>query len=300
MKTILLTGATRGLGLAIARALDARDDVALVLAVRDVEAGEALARSLRRARVVPLDTGSLASIETLVKQWRTPLHALVNNAGLQLSGPTSFTDEGVETTLAVNHLGPLQLTLGLLPHLRGGRVIGVGSGTHNPQNRTATLFGFRGGRFTSIEALARGEGDAPNDRRRGMDRYATSKLCAMVTAMELARRHPEIGFATFDPGMMPGTGLVRSGPLYARIAWSTVLRWLVPFLPDASTPERSARAAAALIVDRELEPGAVYGHDGGFSSRVWSGALDPELARRVLDESLRFLRRRAGDASAHT
>jgi NAD(P)-dependent dehydrogenase (short-subunit alcohol dehydrogenase family) len=225
----------------------------------------------------------------LIEGWSTPLHGLVNNAGLQFSGPTSFNHEGVETTFAVNHLGPLQLTLGLLPWLEAGRVIGVGSGTHNPSNRTATMFGFRGGRFTDVERLARGEVDATSDRQRGMDRYATSKLCAMVTTMELARRYPKTTFATFDPGMMPGTGLLRTGPWYARAAWSSVLRWLVPLLDDTSTPERSAHAARKLLFDYDLTSGAVYGHEGTPSKRVWTGARDPRLAQRVLDESLAFL-----------
>lgn len=126
MKTVLLTGATRGLGLAMARALDEVTDVHLVLAVRDVVAGEALARTLRRpARVVGLDLANMGSVMRLVHTWNEPLHALVNNAGLQLVGPTVHTEDGLEATFAVNHLAPTWLALGLLPWLRGGRVIGV-------------------------------------------------------------------------------------------------------------------------------------------------------------------------------
>jgi NAD(P)-dependent dehydrogenase (short-subunit alcohol dehydrogenase family) len=141
MRTILVTGATRGLGLALVRALDAHDDVSLVLGVRDLEAGRAVAKTLRRAEAVSLDTGSLASIRALTARWDRPLHALVHNAGVQETAETTFTAEGLETTFAVNHLGPLALTLGLAPHVRGGRVVAIGSGTHNPDNRTATMFG---------------------------------------------------------------------------------------------------------------------------------------------------------------
>jgi NAD(P)-dependent dehydrogenase (short-subunit alcohol dehydrogenase family) len=157
MRTILVTGATRGLGLSLARALDAHDDVSLVLGVRDLEAGRDVAKTLRRAEAALLDTGALASIRAFVARWDRPLHALVHNAGIQETADTTFTAEGVETTFAVNHLGPLALTLGLAPHVRGGRVVMLGSGTHNPDNRTATMFGFRGGRFTSLEAHLRGE-----------------------------------------------------------------------------------------------------------------------------------------------
>jgi len=293
MKTVLLTGATRGLGLAIARELDQDDSLSLVLAVRDVAAGEAVARTLRRpAQVVRLDTGVLGEVARFAQAWDRPLFALIHNAGLQETGPASYTTEGVETTLAVNHLGPLALTLGLRPWLANGRVLGIGSGTHNPENRTATMFGFRGGRFTSIEALARGETDAATDRQAGMDRYATSKLLAMAASIELARRLPSVCSVVLDPGMLPGTGLVRSAPWYARLGWSTVLRALVPLLPDASTPARSAAIAGRLVGSERMASGEVYDFTGGPSPRVWSVARDPAFGARVVDDSVAFLRAR--------
>jgi len=303
MKTILVTGATRGLGLAIAHALDQVPDVALVLAVRDAESGRRAAASLRRpAEVVRLDVSLLADVTRFAAEWDRPIFALVNNAGLQITGPTERTPEGFERTLAVNHLGPTRLTLGLLEHLRGGRVLGIGSGTHNPGNAMARLFGFRGGApSASIESLARGEIDATNDRQRGFDRYATSKLVAMAATMELARRHVDITFATLDPGLMPGTDLARTAPWIARAAWSTVLRWLVPILPDASTPRRSAQAARTLLLERRLVSGEVYDFRARPSTRVWARAREPELGRRVLDETIALLSERsryAGEASA--
>ncbi len=111
----------------------------------------------------------------------------------------------------------------------------------------------------------------------------------MVTAMELARRYPDTAFATFDPGLMPGTGLVRTGPWYVRAAWHSVLRAVAPMLSDASTPAKSARSAIALISKDEVVSGEVYDHSGKRSSRVWEKARDPALARRVVDESLAFL-----------
>lgn len=290
MKTVMITGATRGLGLALARALDAAPDVELILAVRDVAAGKRAAASLRRpARVVELDLGSPASIKRLIHDWHEPLRGLVNNAGLQFTGPAVFNEAGVEMTLAVNHLGPLELTMGLLPWLEHARVMGIGSGTHNPSQ--ARLFGFRGGHFTSIEALARGEAQRSSDRGRGLDLYATSKLLSMTTTVELARRHARTRFITLDPGLMPGTGLVRTAPLPVRAAWHSLLRWLVPLLPDASTPQRSAAAGRTLLLEGEPAAGEIYAFDGKPSRRVWDLVREAEFGRRVVDESLRFLQR---------
>jgi NAD(P)-dependent dehydrogenase (short-subunit alcohol dehydrogenase family) len=293
MKTVLITGATRGLGLAIARALDARDDMNVVLAVRDRTAGERVARALRRpARVVTLEMSSLDAVAAFVRAWREPLWGLVNNAGLQQTVATSYTAEGFEQTLAVNYLAPTWLTLGLLPQLRGGRVMAIGSGTHNPEVRSATLFGFRGGRFSSVHALANGESDASSERQRGLDRYATSKLLIMASMMELAQRVPATTFLTLDPGPMPGTGLARGAPPLVRVAWKTVLPLLVPVVPGASTPRRSARAAAQLLSAQHVVSGEVYDFRAQPSQRVWSEAKSPALGRAALDQAIELLTRR--------
>lgn len=297
MKTVLITGATRGLGLAIARALDANDDVALVLAVRDPKAAAAVTATLQRpARVVSLDLASLADVERFTAGWREPLHALVNNAGLQSAGAPAFTADGIEETLAVNWLAPLSLTIGLLPHLHGACVLGIGSGTHNPANRTATMFGFRGGRFTSLAALARGEG-VGSARQQALDRYATSKLLVTAGAMELARRFPATTFATLDPGLMPGTGLARNASALERFAWATLLRALVPLLPDASTPARSAAAACTLLASPDLTSGEVYDFHARASRRVWPLARARELGAAVIDQSLELLAQRSARAA---
>lgn len=294
MKTTIVTGATQGLGLAIARVLAGLPDHRVVLAVRDVGRGEEVARGLGGRTVVRrLDCASLADVRRFVAETDGPLHGLVNNAGLQQVAGTRRSADGWEETLAVNHLAATALTVGLLPQLDQGRVLFIGSGTHNPDNRTATIFGFRGARFTSIDALARGDGDAASDRQRGLDRYATSKLLNMVTAMELARRIPpeRTAFFTLDPGLMPGTGLARTAPAPVRLLWSTVLRWIAPLLPDTSTPERSAGAAGWLLTDPAVgaRSGEVFDFERKPSLRVWPAARDPELGRCALDETLALL-----------
>ena len=286
LKTVLITGATRGLGLAMVQALEVLPDVRIVMAVRDVEAAERVAKTLRHAvRVVRLDMSKMDDVMAFAQAWNEPIWALIQNAGLQLTGPTSTTVDGFEETLAVNFLAPTWLTIALLPHLKGARVMSIGSGTHNPDSRMASVFGFRGGRFTTVHALARGETDAISDAQRGRDRYATSKLLVTAATMELARRHPETSFITFDPGMMPGTGLARTAPWIGRLAWSTVLRWLVPFLPDASSTARSAAAARTLLQRETLTNGGVYNFEAEPSTRVWRALDDASLGRVVLDQT---------------
>lgn len=294
MRTTIVTGATQGLGLAIAQTLARQPDQQVVLAVRNVSKGEAIARSLGgRVEVKRLDCASLADVRRFASEWKGPIAGLVNNAGVQQVAGTQQTADGWEETIAVNHLAALELTLGLLPYLTGGRVLFIGSGTHNPHNRGATMFGFRGARFTTIEALAKGDNDATSDRQRGLDRYATSKFLNMVTAIELSRRIPpaRTAFFTLDPGLMAGTGLARTAPAPVRLLWSTVLRWIAPLLPDASTPQRSAEAAAWILTAPDLteRSGEIFSFDRQPSTRVWDKTRAPDLGRAVLDQSLTLL-----------
>jgi len=295
MKSFVVTGATQGLGLATAQALARTPDHRVVLAVRDEARGKAAAATMGdNVDVRFLDLSSLSDVKRFVAAWQDPLAGLINNAGVQITDGTRLTRDGYEETIAVNHLAALSLTLGLLPHLVGGRVLFIGSGTHNPNNRMATMFGFRGARFTTIDALARGDGDAKSPRQLGMDRYATSKFLNTVTGIELARRHPaeETAFFTLDPGLMAGTGLARTAPPIARALWSSVLRWVTPLLPDASTPERSGATAAWIMTADGLlsRSGEVFSYDREPSTLVWDQARDSEIGRRVVEESLPFLK----------
>ncbi len=300
----LVTGATQGLGRATARALAADSRNRVVLAVRDLDRGRAVAASLgSNVTALRLDLASLDDIARFVGDWQGDLAGLVNNAGVQITDRTRLTCDGHEETFAVNHLGAIALTMGLLSRLRGGRVLFIGSGTHDPGNRMARLFGFRGARFTSIGALASGDSsDAASTRQRGLDRYATSKFLNMVTAVELARRYrPDVtAFFALDPGLMPGTGLARTAPLAARLVWSSVLRWVAPLLPGTSTPERSGATAAWIMTADGLSArsGEVFGHDGGLPRSVHDLVWDRGTGRRVVDDSLELVQQRAPAVAA--
>ena len=87
---------------------------------------------------------------------RLPIAGLLNNAGA-VTGPTKNA-RGWDTTYATNHLGPFALTEALLPHLPdGANVVFVASGVEDPERKPAVAAGFRGGRYISAEASARGE-----------------------------------------------------------------------------------------------------------------------------------------------
>ncbi len=112
--TVLLTGATGGLGHAIARALYARD-AELILTARRTELLEALAGELTGARTLAAGLDDAAAVERLVAD-AGEVDILIANAGIPAAGPLeSFTVAELDRALDVNLRAPIALTHGLLP-----------------------------------------------------------------------------------------------------------------------------------------------------------------------------------------
>ena len=294
-KTYIVTGGTGGLGFTIAENLARSPDAEVVLAVRNLQHGnDAASRIGSNVSAMQIDMSSPQSIERFVSDWQKPVAGLVNNAGVQIVDSTRRTEEeGFEETFAVNHLYALKLTIGLLNRLRGGRVLFIGSGTHNPRNRTATIFGFRGALFKTLKKCAAGLNSSPKPVQLGMDRYATSKFLNMVCTVELARRFSpnRITFYCLDPGLMAGTGLARTAPPYMQFVWKHILPFIARILPDTSTPGKSGRVGAWLMTadESELMNGGIYSYDRKPSPRVWDKVFDPALGRSVINDSIELL-----------
>jgi NAD(P)-dependent dehydrogenase (short-subunit alcohol dehydrogenase family) len=124
-QTVIITGATSGIGQATATAL-ARAGAHIVIAARNTAKGAAVAASIEGSvEVRPLDLSSLASVREFAASWAGPVYALVNNAGVHES-VLRRTADGFEMTFGTNHLGHFTLTSLLLPHVTG-RVVTVAS-----------------------------------------------------------------------------------------------------------------------------------------------------------------------------
>src|SRR3954469_20530341 len=132
-RTVVITGATSGIGLTAARAL-ARSGARVVLAVRDTAKGEQAATTLDGEREVRrLALADLASVRAFADAWDGDIDVLVNNAGV-MATPERRTADGFELQIGTNHLGHFALPNLLLPRVRD-RVVTVASTAH----RTGTI-----------------------------------------------------------------------------------------------------------------------------------------------------------------
>ncbi len=290
--TIVMTGATGGIGLEAARRLIADPGVRLIVGARTPNR---LAGPLRgRAEALPLDLASLASVRAFAAEAAAgdPIDVLILNAGIQnVTDATSA--EGFELSFAVNHLAHYLLVRLLLPRMApDGRIILTASGTHDPAEKT----GIPPPRHIDAAKLAWPRQDPDLDRRRivrGQRAYSTSKLANVMTARELARRteasHPNLSILAFDPGFTPGTGLARDYPGPSGLIFRFLLPLLVRRTDRVSTPENSGRLLAELAADPghaglrgrymavrrqqvvDVPPSAVA-HDAELAERLWDNS----------------------------
>jgi retinol dehydrogenase 14 len=136
-KLVLITGGTSGIGKAAATALAAMEAEVVVVG-RDGERGEGAVEEIRcesgneRVSLMVADLSVQAEVRRLAEEYKEHhdrLDVLVNNAGLVQSDRTE-TPDGIETTLAINHLAPFLLTnllLDLLEKSAPSRIITVSS-----------------------------------------------------------------------------------------------------------------------------------------------------------------------------
>ena len=124
MTSVLVTGATDGLGRVVAADLAARG-FSVHVHGRSEERAQAVAEEIGAAGVHLADFSSLAQVRALAEEL-PHVDVLVNNAGL-ISERRVVTGDGIELTFQVNHLAPFLLTMRLLEHAPPRRVVHVAS-----------------------------------------------------------------------------------------------------------------------------------------------------------------------------
>ncbi len=259
--TAIVTGANSGIGYEATRLL-AGNGAEVIMAVRNLERGEAAAETIREdldgaLAVRELDLASLDSIASFaesIRDERSALDLLINNAGV-MAIPRSETEDGFETQFGVNHLGHFALTAQLFPLLEAsegeGRIITQSSGMHERGDID----------FADLHhETAYGKWDA----------YAQSKLANVLFAFELDRRLEGAGVEdVLSVATHPGyadTNLQRRGP---QLAGSTLRLYLMKLANTFFA--QSARAGAWPLLyaatDPSIEGGEYVGPTGFLNMR---------------------------------
>jgi NAD(P)-dependent dehydrogenase (short-subunit alcohol dehydrogenase family) len=279
-KTIVVTGANAGIGLATATDLAAMG-ATVVMTARDRGKGEAARKEVVRRTgndqvvVGDLDLASLASVREFAA-WFLDEHeridVLVNNAGL-IVDERRETADGFEMMFGVNHLGHFLLTDLLRDRLVASapaRVVVLSSVAHRWAPK---------GLDRSDLQSTRGFKGAPA--------YGRSKLANVLFARELARQL--VGSGVTVNAVHPGsvnTHFGTDGDTGAMAWWITTFGRYV-----LRTPEQGARTSVLLASSEDLE---VAGTTGGYWShgRRWrpsKAARDSAAARWLWEESERLV-----------
>ena len=186
MTSVLVTGATDGLGRVVAADLAARG-FSVHVHGRSAERAQAVAEEIGAAGVHLADFAVLAQVRSLAESLPF-LDVLVNNAGL-ISERRVVTGDGIELTFQVNHLAPFLLTMRLLEHAPPRRVVNVASlGQERPDFGDLML-------------------EHGYDEWRA---YRQSKLAQIMFSFECARRFPEVESVALHPATFMDTKMVRS------------------------------------------------------------------------------------------
>lgn len=273
-KNCVVTGGTRGIGLATARRLVAMGARAVIVG-RDLERGLLAQDEIHDSTGVDgaffmqadlSDEDQVRMLAKAIARRFERLDVLVNNAGAMF-GARQLNAQGLEMTFALNHLGAFLLTALLLPRLAaahaGARIINVSSEAH----RRVRLD------FDDLQA---------EKSYNGWLAYRRSKLANLLFTQELARRlEPHYIMASaLHPGFV-ATGIGTRNKVVPPFWWrlATLL---------AASPEKGAETPAYLASEPEVPLLRRLYFKNCKPARPSAAALDPEAALRLWDESVRL------------
>jgi NAD(P)-dependent dehydrogenase (short-subunit alcohol dehydrogenase family) len=268
-KTCVVTGANSGIGRETALGLT-RMGARVVLVCRNREKGQAALEEIQRESgsseldLLIADISSQATVRALAGQIRekcTRLDVLINNAGAAVRARTLSAD-GIEMTVAANHLGAALLTLLLLDLLKASapsRIINVSSEAQRRTRLDMDDLQFERRKYNSLAA------------------YGQSKLLMNAFTFELARRLEGTGVTVncLHPGVV-ATNIWGADP---PLIFSLIIALVKPFMLNskegaavslylASSPEVSQTSGQYFVKSKPAEPNPLS-RDPKVAGKIW-------------------------------
>lgn len=300
--TVIITGASSGVGLYTAKALADTNQWYIVMACRNVEKSEKVAQEVGipsdRYTIIPIDLANFDSVREFVSNFRATgrsLDALVCNAAvyLPITKEPQRNPDGYELTVATNHLGHFLLCNLMLEDLKQSsspdpRLVILGTVTANRKELggkipipappdLGDIKGFEEG-FKAPIAMINGKKFKPGKA------YKDSKLCNVLTMKELHRRYHEatgITFSSLYPGCVAESPLFRNHyPLFQKI-----FPWFQKKVTGGYISEAEAgKRVAAVVKDPEYKQSGAYWSWGNRQKKEGKSFVQ-EMSPEATDEA---------------
>lgn len=298
--TVVMTGASRGIGRIAAEHILRRSPNVHLLVVTRGSSGARLAAELsaggHTVSHVSADLGSLGSVQSAAAEIRErlergdlpPLRGFVGNAGMQYTNALTKGPDGFESTFTINVLAN-HLFVRLLQDrfVAPARIVITASDTHFGDFKH-NMGMVPGPAWKSPDVLARpGAFPKPDTAVGGRTAYSTSKLATIYLVHEYARRLPAgIDSVAYNPGFVPGTGLARNAGPISRFAMRRILP-VMTLTPFATSRHAAGRYLADVVLGTTKAPTGSY-VDRTHAARSSEESYDPQREGELWDTAERF------------
>ncbi len=262
---IIVTGATGSIGLAAVKSLLSKD-LPVIMACRNIKKADSQRDDLIKQfphseiDIIELDLNSLASIRAFVEEIKNQgfkVDKLLNNAGI-ICRDFTVNDDGFETTLAVNYLGPLYLSKLMIPLM------------DNDFNIVNTVSVTRG-----VSKLDEHFFDLDKKRFSQLGTYGKAKYALFLSSLTLSEKIKNGSVNLTDPGVVDSNMI-------------SMHRWFDPladvlFRPFCKSPEKGAIPA----VNALLQPIANSQQPTARNVKLFSGNRSKVIPQKHYDNPMR-------------
>ena len=262
---IIVTGATGSIGLAAVKSLLSKD-LPVIMACRNIRKADSQRDDLIKQfphseiDIIELDLNSLASIRAFVEEIKNQgfkVDKLLNNAGI-ICRDFTVNDDGFETTLAVNYLGPVYLSKLMIPLM------------DNDFNIVNTVSVTRG-----VSKLDEHFFDLDKKRFSQLGTYGKAKYALFLSSLTLSEKIKNGSVNLTDPGVVDSNMI-------------SMHRWFDPladvlFRPFCKSPEKGAIPA----VNALLQPISNSQQPTARNVKLFSGNISKVIPQKHYDNPLR-------------